>query len=1048
MLKKIFSMKVAVALMLIFAVAIGTATFIENDYGTETARALVYNARWFEILLGYFTATVIYNIFRFRMWQRKKWGQLTLHLGLVVVAIGAFTTRYFGYEGILHLRNGQTSDRMISDVMMLGVELSEGNETALSYTPLYLSSMGGNRFHRTYRIGDKTVQIALERYIPAAQERVVPDPQGKPIALLKIAAGGSGTEHPLAKGERLDLGSVVLAFDAPAEGEKPTIQIHEENGTLTLHSPFPLTTLSMATRQSSTLPPGTHPLQKRMLYTAGGVSFVLRSFTPKGRVELASAAIKPDNRHPRTLILRIRHGDKEERVRVDGFRSAPGKPAVVDFGDLHVRVNYGPKTIRLPFAIRLDRFELQRYPGSMSPASYSSYVTIVDRERNATFPYHIYMNHVLDYRGFRFFQSSYDTDEQGSVLSVNHDPGTPISYLGYLLLAIGFVWSYLSPAGRFMQLRRKLRTLRAAVPAAFVLLGIWGSVPAHAGGALGSGITPEQNATLHAYSAEHAARFGRLTVQTAGGRMEPVDTLARQVLSKVSRVHSLLGLDPDQTFLAMITSPDIFQKMAFIKVGHPRIVKDLGLPKGAKYAAYDDFFDPKTGAYKLADAVKRANRKRSAERSQYDKELLKVDERLNIVYMTFQGALLRIFPKPHDPNNTWYSPIEAMKSFAPKDAQVVRLLTAGYFRSVVSALKSHDWKPADRALELIERYQRVVGKAVVPSPRRIELEILYNKLDIFNRLVPVYILVGLVLLILSFVHIVRPSFSLKWPVRISLAILALGFVAQTAGMALRWYIAGHAPWSNAYESVVFISWATILAGFVFSRTSPITLAATSILAGIFLFVAHLNWLDPQITNLVPVLKSYWLMIHVAVITSSYGFLGLGALLGMVVLVLFIIRGKQGTPNIDRAIEELTLINEMTLLIGLGLITVGNFLGGVWANESWGRYWSWDPKETWAAVTILVYAAVVHMRFIPRLRGPYAFNVAAVLAYSSVIMTYFGVNYYLSGMHSYAAGDPVPIPAWVYPAVAGVFALIVLAARNRKLERPRQVRASEGRTDRH
>ena len=286
---------------------------------------------------------------------------------------------------------------------------------------------------------------------------------------------------------------------------------------------------------------------------------------------------------------------------------------------------------------------------------------------------------------------------------------------------------------------------------------------------------------------------------------------------------------------------------------------------------------------------------------------------------------------------------------------------------------------------------------------------------------------------LAFVHIIKPTFSLKWPVRITLAVLIAAFFVHTAGLALRWYIAGHAPWSNAYESILYIAWATVLAGFVFSRRSPLTLAATSVLAGIFLFVAHLNWLDPQITNLVPVLKSYWLMIHVAVITASYGFLGLGALLGMLVLLLFILRGKEGHPNMDRAIKELTYINEMTLLIGLGLVTVGNFLGGVWANESWGRYWGWDPKETWAAVTILVYAAVVHMRFIPKLNNAYAFNVAAVLAYSSVIMTYFGVNYYLSGMHSYAAGDPVPIPGWVWPAIASIFVLIFLAARNRRLK---------------
>ena len=318
----------------------------------------------------------------------------------------------------------------------------------------------------------------------------------------------------------------------------------------------------------------------------------------------------------------------------------------------------------------------------------------------------------------------------------------------------------------------------------------------------------------------------------------------------------------------------------------------------------------------------------------------------------------------------------------------------------------------------------------MPTEQKVEAEIYYNRLGLFDKLSFVYMTIGFILLILAFISIVKPNLNLKVISRLVVLMLVLTLIAHTFGLALRWYIAEHAPWSNAYESILYIAWATAVAGFVFAKRSKLAFAATSILAGIFLLVAYISSLNPQITNLVPVLKSYWLMIHVAVITASYGFLGLGALLGMFNLILMIVNGKNESNSIKRAIKELTIITEITLLIGLALVTVGNFLGGVWANESWGRYWGWDPKETWAAVTILVYAAVVHLRFIPKLNSIYAFNVAAVLAYFSVIMTYFGVNYYLSGMHSYAAGDPVPIPTWVYFAVTSVFILIVVSYRYR------------------
>jgi len=1032
MFNKLFSMKVAVALMLIFAIAIGAATFIENDYGTQTARALVYNARWFELLLFYFSATVLYNIFRFKMYRREKWGQLVLHVSFLLVAIGAILTRFVGYEGILHIREGQSSQNMVSDVMMLNVALKDHDKVVEYTRPLYLSSMTKNRLDDTLKIGDKEVEIELLRYLPAAKQVVRPDADGTTVLKMKVSTGGRGEDIALAKGEAKDLGSLLLSFEGRRSQVKPTLYITETNGTIKVEAPMAMKTLDMATRRSGEVPAGSHELKTRMLYQFAGNSIVLRQVVPKAKVIWDQAALKPGGVYPQMLEMKVSHNGESKTVFLKGRRARVGTPEIVNFKDMGVKLSYGAKVIPLPFTIKLDRFELERYPGSMSPASYSSYVTVIDKEKNLTMPYHIYMNHVLDYRGYRFFQSSYDMDEKGTVLSVNHDPGTWPTYLGYLLMAIGFLWSYLSPKGRFQTLRRKLHKLQETV-AALLLAGLFfHGAPLFAAAIDTSTVKPEEIATLKKINPKHALSFGRIVVQDSGGRMKPLDTLAHEILSKLTRKSELLGMNADQVLLGMLTRPQVYQKLRMIKISHPLIAKKLGLPKETKYVSYDDFFDKKTGAYILRQDVLAASRKRPADQSKYDKELLKADERLNIAYMVFQGSLLRIFPKPGDKNHTWYAPMEAMKKFPPKEGEIVRLITASYFSSVDEGIKTGRWKKADDALDVIKKYQYFYGGKIIPSQKRIEFEITYNKLQIFDRLVPVYLLAGLLLLVLAFLHIIKPKFSLKWPVRITLAVLIAAFFVHTAGLGLRWYIAGHAPWSNAYESILYIAWATVLAGFVFSRRSPLTLAATSILAGIFLFVAHLNWLDPQITNLVPVLQSYWLMIHVAVITASYGFLGLGALLGMLVLVLFILRGKGKNPDIDRAIKELTIINEMTLLVGLALITVGNFLGGVWANESWGRYWGWDPKETWAAVTILVYAAVVHMRFIPRLKGIYAFNVAAVLAYSSVIMTYFGVNYYLSGMHSYAAGDPVPIPGWVWPAIASVVVLILLAARNRKI----------------
>ena len=1022
----------AVAMMFLFGISIGVATFIENDYGTQTARALIYKAKWFEFFLAYFIAILTYQIIKYKTYKTK-FPVFLFHASFILIAFGALVTRYVGYEGIMHIREGQTSNTMVSDVKMLEVFAKSKDGNVSLEKPLFFSTMTKNHLSESLKAGSKEVKIELEKYLPTADKEVISDPNGTTLLEMKVSAGGRGQIHYIKDGSIKDFGPFYISYNVDnVPTDKPTFKISGKPGHLKVDFPFVIKTLDMNTRTPGELTPGENNLTRRKLYRFGSNAVVLKDIHTKAKLKTVSHSLKTKSGKPEYIKMKVSVGDKSKEVVFTPYKGQVGTLKHFTLNGVDIDMRIGAKIIKLPFAIELKDFELQRYPGSMTPASYSSRVVLIDKEENLTMPYHIYMNHILDHRNYRFFQSSYDPDEKGTVLSVNHDPGTLPTYLGYILLAIGMIWSLFLPNGRFQTLLRKTRKLQegtmVALLAAFLFFA-----PQHSEAATPQ-IAPETLKAMKAYNPKHALNFGTLAVQDNKGRMKPMDTVAHDVVAKITGHTSLYGVEPDQMFLGMLMQPDLYQDIPMIKIGHKKIALDLGLPENAKYAKFTDFFDKKTNAYKLFDAVTEASRKKPLEKSQYDKELLKIDERLNVTYMTYQGTLLRIYPVPNDKNNKWVSPMEAMKTFPEKQKKEVQMTISAYFALVANALKTGEWDKADLAIDAIKKYQKTYGAAVMPSAKHIEVEIWYNKLGLFSKLVPLYLLLGITLLIFAFINVLKPSFSMKWVMRIAWGVLIFGFTLHVIGMGIRWYIAGHAPWSNAYESIVFIAAATVLAGIILARKSPFALAGTALLAGITMAVAHMNFINPEITNLVPVLKSYWLMIHVATIISGDGFLGLGSILSLLVLILFIMRGKEGNPNIDRSIKELTNLSEMGLIIGLMLLTVGNFLGGVWANESWGRYWGWDPKETWAAVTILIYAGVLHMRFIPKLNDTFIYNVAAVWAYSTVLMTYFGVNYYLSGLHSYAAGDPVPIPMWVYYAIAGLFILTVLAARNRHLKK--------------
>jgi cytochrome c-type biogenesis protein CcsB len=402
--------------------------------------------------------------------------------------------------------------------------------------------------------------------------------------------------------------------------------------------------------------------------------------------------------------------------------------------------------------------------------------------------------------------------------------------------------------------------------------------------------------------------------------------------------------------------------------------------------------------------------------------VMKVDERVNIVYMIYKGDFMKLFPLK-DGTHNWGSPEDALKKAINREDS---LYLTNIIPVLTNALETNNIASTRKITESISGYQERFAQYTLPSTFQTNAELLYYKLGIFEKLFPFYATVGLIMLISLITTVIRGRKKNSVLVKILGWLLFAGFLFHTLGLGLRWYIAGHSPMSNGYESMIFISWVTLLAGFIFSRKSAFTLSATAILGSMTLMVAHLSFMDPEITNLVPVLKSYWLTLHVSVITGSYGFLGLGAVLGLITLILVSFSNNKNRERISATIDELTVINYKTLTLGLYFLTIGTFLGAVWANESWGRYWGWDPKETWSLITIIIYSIVIHSRLIPGMKDIFTFNLLSLVAFSSVLMTYFGVNYYLSGLHSYAAGDPVPIPSFVYISVIALAILALVA----------------------
>jgi cytochrome c-type biogenesis protein CcsB len=893
-------------MFVLFALSMAVATFVENDFGSAAAYRFVYNTRWFELVLLLLIINLTGQILEYKLYRKAKLTVFFFHVAFIVMIIGAGITRYFGYEGSIHIREGKEENKCFSSAKYIGYSIKDDKGTILAenskkYT---LTSKTADNYRSSISAGGEEYEVVLTQIIPNAEK--------------SVSAEGAET----------------------AAGFNPTDKETGQNA----------------------------------------------------------------------FIFKLSAGGKSEEVTLWDKADQNTATISVNINGKNIELFYGSKVTTLPYSIKLNKFILERYPGSNSPSGYKSDVVLIDKAANTEKPFMIFMNNILKYKGYRFYQSSFDQDEMGTILSVNHDnAGMLVSYSGYALLFLFIVLSIFNKnsvfrnvnAGYWKSPFRKIVTV-------LILLILF----------TGFNLLNAQKLVPDRKSAEG---FGKVLVQDQKGRTKPLFTLSNDILRKVTRKNEFEGMSSMQVFLGLYFDFTNWKSVPLISVSNKDIQNMIGLH--GSMASFDDLVNLGSGGkYKLADDVSKAYGKAPGERNKLDKEVMKIDERVNIVYMIYSGEFMKLFPLKNSTHN-WGTSEEAMKTAISKEDSL-------YLKSILpmfaEALNSNNLSSARQIAGSITDYQNRFAGYALPSKSKTNAEVFYYKAKIFERLFPFYATIGLIMLIGLITMVIRGKLKDSLFVKLLGWFLFTGFLVHTFGIGLRWYIAGHSPMSNGYESMIFISWVTLLAGFIFSRKSAFALSATAVLASMTLMVAHLSFMDPEITNLVPVLKSYWLTLHVSVITGSYGFLGLGAILGLITMILLALSNRSNYERIGSTIEELTIINYKTLTLGLYFLTIGTFLGAVWANESWGRYWGWDPKETWSLITVIIYSLVIHSRMIPSLRDVYSFNLLSLFAFSCVLMTYFGVNYYLSGLHSYASGDPVPVPSFVYITIILLAAISLVA----------------------
>ena len=635
---------------------------------------------------------------------------------------------------------------------------------------------------------------------------------------------------------------------------------------------------------------------------------------------------------------------------------------------------------QLPFSITLNQFEIIYYKGTLAPMDFISHISVADKDCHHQIQGKVSMNHIFSYQHYRFYQSGYSEDNEGSVFSVSHDPyGIGITYAGYTLLLLSTVFFFFSPQSRFRQLL-KSPLLHRSLTVILLLFAF----------SLNSNFLKANSPSPKVLPREVAEHFGDLYI-LYNNRICPLQTFARDFTIKLYGSSSYKGLTPEEVLTGWLFYYDSWKNEPIIRIKSNEARKLLEIE--GNYARLKDYIST-INEYKLE---KMMNHIRSGEQVTDKRGIEEADEKFNIINLVCTGAMMKIFPCRNIAGKTleWYSQSDQLPQDMDNDKWVFIRKSMSYVNEMIVMKKYND---ACLLLEKIKKYQQKECDGLLPADNKFKAEKIYNQFDYSKSVAMACICIGLI----CFIYYCHCMASQKRTSRKAIIILNIllwiVFTYLSAAICLRGYVSNHLPLSNGFETMQFMAWCTLLLTFLLQRKFAMLLPFGFLLCGLTLMVSMLGESNPQITQLMPVLQSPLLSIHVVVIMIAYSLLAFIMLNGVTAVIL-----HQSQKECKEQIERLQIISQIILYPAIFLLAIGIFIGAVWANVSWGRYWGWDPKEVWALITMLVYALALHPRSLPWFHRTMFFHVFCITAFITVLITYFGVNFLLGGMHSYANG---------------------------------------------
>lgn len=643
----------------------------------------------------------------------------------------------------------------------------------------------------------------------------------------------------------------------------------------------------------------------------------------------------------------------------------------------------GMQEEKLPFSLCLQKFEAKMHDGTNAVADYSSKFTVIDGDDKSEGE--VSMNNIYSHQSYRLYQSSYDEDGKGSVLAINADPyGIPVTYTGYALLFISLVWMLFDPKGGYRKLLKSPLLKKGALITA-LLLSMGNIQTLHAESATGN----LQNAVLPKETAE---KFGELHI-LYNDRICPVQTFALDFCKKIYGARSYLGLTAEQVLSGWVFYGNTWANEPFIKIKSGEMKTAMNLPD---YASLNTFFNREMGGYTIGQYVQEYY---NGQQDKFHQQAADIDGKIQIIMELREGISLKVLPYTFTKNvkatkdhsfikagtTTWFSPVDKLP-------QAVEHQHALYIKNVFSLLngdvKAGNTRRVNEFFVKMKKYQEVSSGNSLPTATQYKAERINNAFPFATILFMANLTLGFIALFYTIYRMTKKreikALNIALPI-----LLGISFLALTFGLALRWIISGNIPMSNGYESMLTVAWFVMLISILMQLRIRIVMVFGFLISGFFLLVSHINQMDPAIGQMMPVLNSPLLSIHVSIIMMSYALLSLTFICGIMGICL----RSHG--------EELQALSRIFLYPALTTMGFGIFIGAIWANVSWGNYWSWDSKETWALITFMIYAVVVHTQSLPVFRKPLVYHIYITLAFMSIAMTYFGVNYFLTGMHSYA-----------------------------------------------